>query len=49
MTRPASLADWWTPADVAAFEKSRAEALIAQYDAYEVLPGEKLDGNLHPG
>ncbi|AJA09384.1 endothelin-converting protein 1 [Sphingopyxis fribergensis] len=42
------LADWWTPADVAAFE-SAGKALIAQYDAYEVLPGEKLDGTFTLG
>jgi putative endopeptidase len=42
------LADWWTPADVAAFEKAGA-ALIAQYAAYEVLPGEFLDGKFTLG
>ena len=42
------LADWWTPADVAAFEKA-GEALIAQYAAYEPLPGEFLDGKLTLG
>ncbi|WP_338425087.1 M13 family metallopeptidase [Sphingopyxis kveilinensis] len=42
------LADWWTPADVAAFEAA-GNALIAQYDAYEVLPGEKLDGTFTLG
>jgi putative endopeptidase len=42
------LADWWTPADVAAFEAA-GKALIAQYSAYEVLPGEKLDGNFTLG
>ena len=42
------LADWWTPADVAAFEAA-SKALIAQYDAYEVLPGEKLDGTFTLG
>lgn len=42
------LADWWTPADVAAFEVA-GKALIAQYDAYEVLPGEKLDGTFTLG
>jgi putative endopeptidase len=42
------LADWWTPADVAAFEKAGA-ALIAQYGAYEVLPGEFLDGKFTLG
>src|SRR3546814_6559823 len=38
------LADWWTPADVKAFEAA-GKALVAQYDAYEVLPGE--DGRAH--
>lgn len=42
------LADWWTPADVAAFEKA-GERLIAQYSAYEPLPGEFLDGKLTLG
>lgn len=42
------LADWWTPQDVAAFEAA-SKALIAQYDAYEVLPGEKLDGTFTLG
>lgn len=42
------LADWWTPEDVAAFEKA-GEALIAQYNAYEVLPGEHLDGKFTLG
>jgi putative endopeptidase len=42
------LADWWTPADVEAFEAA-GKALIAQYDAYEVLPGEKLDGTFTLG
>jgi putative endopeptidase len=36
------------PADVAAFEAA-GKALIAQYDAYEVLPGEKLDGTFTLG
>ena len=42
------LADWWTPADVAAFEAA-GKALVAQYGAYEVLPGEKLDGEFTLG
>ncbi len=42
------LADWWTPADVAAFEKA-GKALVAQYAAYEALPGEFLDGTLTLG
>ena len=42
------LADWWTPEDVAAFEAA-SQALVAQYDAYEVLPGEHLDGTFTLG
>lgn len=42
------LADWWSPKDVAAFEAA-SKVLIAQYDAYEVLPGEKLDGTFTLG
>lgn len=42
------LADWWTPQDVAAFEAA-GKALVAQYDAYEVLPGEHLDGTFTLG
>ena len=42
------LADWWTPADVKAFEDA-GKALVAQYDAYEVLPGEHLDGTFTLG
>ena len=32
------LQNWWTPADKANFE-ARTKALVAQYDAYEPLPG----------
>ncbi|WP_235587889.1 M13 family metallopeptidase [Sphingopyxis sp. H115] len=42
------LADWWTAEDVKAFEAA-GEALIAQYNAYEVLPGEHLDGKFTLG
>lgn len=42
------LTDWWTPADVAAFKK-RTDALVAQYDAYEPLPGMKVKGALTLG
>ncbi|MEY4268969.1 MAG: hypothetical protein RLZZ58_185 [Pseudomonadota bacterium] len=42
------LADWWTAEDVAAFEKA-GERLIAQYSAYEVLPGEFIDGKFTLG
>jgi len=42
------LTDWWTPADVAAFKK-RTDALVAQYDPYEPLPGMKVKGALTLG
>jgi putative endopeptidase len=42
------LADWWTPEDVAAFEAA-GKALVAQYAAYEPLPGQFLDGTLTLG
>lgn len=42
------LADWWTPEDVKAFEEA-GEALIAQYSAYEILPGEHIDGKFTLG
>ncbi|APZ97256.1 peptidase M13 [Sphingopyxis sp. QXT-31] len=42
------LADWWTPEDVKAFEAA-GQALIEQYNAYEVLPGEHLDGKFTLG
>jgi putative endopeptidase len=37
------LADWWTPADVKAFERA-SKQLVTQYDAYEVFPGAKVKG-----
>ncbi|QIK96140.1 M13 family peptidase [Sphingomonas sp. HDW15A] len=37
------LNDWWTKEDVAAFERLTKE-LVAQYDAYEPLPGMKVKG-----
>ncbi|MFL6591926.1 MAG: M13 family metallopeptidase [Luteimonas sp.] len=37
------LANWWTPADQAHFKAAGAK-LIAQYDAYEALPGLHLKG-----
>jgi len=43
-----ALAEWWTPADVAAF-KRRTDALVAQYDAYEPLPGFHVKGGLTLG
>jgi putative endopeptidase len=35
--------NWWTPADMAQFRKA-GQALVAQYDAYEPLPGMHLKG-----
>ncbi|HEY9897993.1 MAG TPA: M13 family metallopeptidase [Pantanalinema sp.] len=42
------LRDWWTAGDQKAFEE-RAARLIAQYDAYEPLPGERVNGKLTLG
>ena len=42
------LADWWTAADAAEFEK-RAAMLGKQYDAYEPLPGAHVNGALTMG
>jgi putative endopeptidase len=38
------LNSWWTAEDVAAF-KARTAKLVAQYDAYEVLPGLNIRGS----
>ena len=38
-----SLNDWWTKADNDAFTQ-RANQLVSQYSAYEVLPGLKVNG-----
>ncbi|MEP9360355.1 M13 family metallopeptidase [Sphingomonas sp. KR3-1] len=38
------LRNWWTPADLKHFQEASA-ALAAQYSAYEVLPGLKLNGS----
>ncbi len=40
--------NWWTPEAKAAF-KLRTEALAAQYDGYEGLPGTKVNGKLTLG
>lgn len=40
--------DWWTEADAQAYME-RADQLVAQYDAFEPLPGENLDGRLGLG
>ena len=42
------LSDWWTPEDVAAFDKA-SKALVAQYDQYEPLPGEFVKGEFTLG
>ncbi len=42
------LSDWWTPADVAAFN-GRLDKLGAQFDAYEPLPGMHVQGKLTMG
>ena len=42
------LSDWWTPEDVKAFE-AIGKSLIAQYDAYEPLPGMHVKGALTQG
>jgi putative endopeptidase len=42
------LTQWWTPADIAAFKAAEAR-LAAQYDAYEPLPGQHIQGKLTLG
>ena len=42
------LSDWWSPADVAAFQ-SRLDKLEQQYNAYEPLPGMHVQGKLTMG
>lgn len=42
------LADWWTPQDVAAFTAA-GRRLIEQYNQYEVLPGERINGEFTLG
>jgi len=43
-----NLVNWWTDADRKEFE-ARAAMLIAQYDAFEALPGQKVNGALTVG
>jgi len=43
-----NLSDWWTPEDAAAF-KARAQKVIDQFNAYEVLPGVHVNGELTLG
>lgn len=42
------LTDWWTPQDVQRFT-GYTDALVAQYDAYEPLPGQHVQGRLTLG
>jgi putative endopeptidase len=42
------LTEWWEPPVAAAFEK-RVECVVAQYDAYEALPGKRVNGKLTAG
>lgn len=42
------LRNWWTPDDRKAFEAIGAQ-LVAQFDAYEPLPGQKVNGKLTLG
>ena len=43
-----TLKDWWTKADDDAFTK-RSTGLVAQYNAFEVLPGLNVNGQLTLG
>jgi putative endopeptidase len=43
-----NLRDWWTPADHAKF-KEKTQALVAQYSAFEPVPGFHLNGALTLG
>jgi putative endopeptidase len=43
-----NLANWWTPADRAEFDK-RGAALAAQYDRFEPFPGFKVNGKFTLG
>jgi putative endopeptidase len=43
-----NLRDWWTPDDARRFTE-RTTALVAQYSAYEPLPGEHINGALTLG
>ncbi len=42
------LADWWTPADLKAFEAA-GKTLVSQYDAYEIFPGSRIKGDFTLG
>jgi putative endopeptidase len=42
------LTEWWEPAVAAAFEQ-RVACVVGQYDAYEALPGKRVNGKLTAG
>jgi putative endopeptidase len=43
-----NLSDWWTAADIAKF-KAGTDRVVAQYGAYEPIPGSKVNGELTLG
>jgi predicted metalloendopeptidase len=43
-----NLKEWWTKDDRAAYE-SRTDLIVKQYEAYEPLPGQKINGRLTLG
>ncbi len=43
-----TMRDWWTAADASEYQK-RTARLVAQYSAYEALPGLKVNGELTLG
>jgi putative endopeptidase len=43
-----NLKDWWTAADRAAYT-TRTDLIVKQFDAYEALPGEHVNGKLTLG
>ncbi len=43
-----NLRDWWTPESAARY-KERADRIVQQYEEYEPLPGQKINGKLTLG
>lgn len=43
-----ALRDWWTPADTERYQRE-ADKLVAQFDAYEPVPGAHVNGTLTLG
>ena len=43
-----NLRDWWTPESAARY-KERADKIVQQYEEYEPLPGQKINGKLTLG